>query len=244
MLVNADAKGLEVVTAAYLSRDPVMMREVRDFFEFHTDNQNRFGLPSRLIAKKFMFRIIYGGSAYSFSVDADFAAVGFSQKRWQQAIDQFYDKYKGLHQWHISIVQEVIRTGRLIMPTGREFHYSPDISPTGDIKWPRTTILNYPVQGTGADLMMLARISYRARLQKLKKELGLRALLVSTVHDSIVTDCPDEELDVVCKLMFEVFDDIPKNFQRCFGVEFDLPMTCEILYGKNLNDLEEYKRVH
>lgn len=242
MLVNADAKGLEVVTAAYLSRDPVLMREVREFFDFHEDNRQRFNLPSRLIAKIFKFRLIYGGTAYSYSVDADFASVGFSQRKWQEVIDQYYDKYKGLHQWHINIVQEVIRTGRLVMPTGREFHYSPEVSRNGEIKWPRTTILNYPVQGTGADLMMLARIMYRKRLQKLKHEQGFKALLVSTVHDSIVVDCPDNEMETICNLFFEVFDDIPKIFQQCFGVEFDLPMTAEVLWGKNLKEMQEFKR--
>jgi DNA polymerase-1 len=236
MLCNIDAKGLEVVAAAYLSQDKVLVQEVRDKIDLHGDNQKRFGLPTRVIAKVFKFRLIYGGSAYSYSVDSDFAEVGFSQKRWQQVIDEYYDKYQGLATWHTQIVQEVTLTGRINLPTGRQFDYQPFESPNGDIKWPRTTILNYPVQGLGADLVMLARISFRNRLRK----LGLRALLISTVHDSIVVDCPDKEVDIVCQLAHDVFRDIPANFQKMFGVEFNLPMTAEVLIGNNMGNMKEW----
>ena len=233
---------LEVVTAAYLSRCPVLMKEVREFFDFHEDNRQRFALPSRLIAKKFKFRLIYGGTEYSYSVDPDFASVGYSQKKWKEVIDQYYAKYHGLKRWHTQIVQDVIRDGFLLMPTGREFHYEPKKNFRGELEWPRTTILNYPVQGTGADLMALARVMFYNRLKRLKKERGFKAILISTVHDSIVVDCPDNEYEEICELFFSVFDDIPKNFQKMFGVEFDLPMTAEVLYGPNLFDMKECKR--
>jgi DNA polymerase I-like protein with 3'-5' exonuclease and polymerase domains len=55
-LVQADAVGLEIRVAAFLSQDPVLLTELRDGLDIHTDNQTRFGLPSRLIAKIFVFR--------------------------------------------------------------------------------------------------------------------------------------------------------------------------------------------
>lgn len=56
MIINADAKQLEVNVAAYLSQDPILLEEVRNKVDIHEDNRARFGLPSRLIAKKFKFR--------------------------------------------------------------------------------------------------------------------------------------------------------------------------------------------
>jgi DNA polymerase-1 len=237
ILVNCDAKGLEIVAAAYLSQDKVMMQEIIDKFDLHGANQKRFGLPERVIAKVFVFRLIYGGSAYSYSVDPEFASVGFSQKKWQEVIDSFYEKYPELAAWHVKIVQDVTLTGKLVLPTGRQFDYEPFETPGGDLKWPRTTILNYPVQGLGADLVMLARISFWNRARK----LGLKALLISTVHDSIVVDCPDDEVDIVCQLFHDVFRDIPENFKRMFGVGFNLPMTAEVLIGKTMGDMKEWK---
>lgn len=220
-----------------MSQDTVAIKEIWDKVDSHSDNQQRFGLPSRLIAKVFIFRLVYGGSAYSYSVDPDFKSVGFSQKRWQQVIDQFYEKYKGIHNWHTSIVQEVVRIGSLVIPTGRQFDYSPIKKPNGDIEWPRTTILNYPAQAFGADLMILARLSFANRL----KAGGYKTKLISTVHDSIVCDSPDDEYMQIVKLFHEVFADIPKNFERIFGTELNVPMTCEVMIGNNLKDMEEIK---
>lgn len=228
---------MEWVAATFLSQDEMAMQEVWKGFDMHSDNQVKFGLPSRLIAKIFVFRLIYGGSAYSYSVDPDFKSVGFSQKRWQGVIDQFYDKYKGLHNWHTSIVQEVTLNGFLEIPTGRQYDYSPKIKPNGDIEWPRTTILNYPVQGFGADLMMLARLSFANRL----RAGGYETKLISTVHDSIVCDSPDDEYLRIVQLFHEVFADIPKNFEKIFGIKLNVPMACEVLCGKNLKDMEEIK---
>ena len=64
MLLNADAKQLEWICATYLSQDKVAIDEINNQVDQHADNQARFGLPSRLIAKTFVFRLIYGGSAF------------------------------------------------------------------------------------------------------------------------------------------------------------------------------------
>lgn len=235
MIVNSDAKALEVNCAAYLSQDPVLLEEVRNGFDMHSSNQQILGLPSRLIAKVFVFRLIYGGSAYAFSVDADFALCGFSQKKWQDIIDKFYEKYKGLYAWHTKIVQDVIQYGKLVMPTGRIYKYEPYLNHRGERTWPRTTILNYPVQGLGADIMTIVRVDFYNRLLG----LNLQAKIINTVHDSIVVDCPKKEVDTITDLFYNIYMDVPKNFQKLFGVEYNLPLTNEISVGPNLKDLTE-----
>lgn len=56
MIVNVDFRALEVVTAAWLSQDKVMMDEIIASVDMHTANQEAFGLPSRLVAKILKFR--------------------------------------------------------------------------------------------------------------------------------------------------------------------------------------------
>ena len=68
MLVNVDVKSLEIVVAAQLSGDKVLQREIINGEDIHANNMAAFKLPSRLIAKIFVFRLIYGGSAYSTTV--------------------------------------------------------------------------------------------------------------------------------------------------------------------------------
>lgn len=230
MLINCDAKQLEWVCAAFLSQDPIAMKEIWDGVDTHSANQTAFGLPHRTIAKIFLFRLIYGGSAYSYAHDPDFTDTSTSEKFWQAVIDRTYQKYQGLGEWHKNLMRSVVNHGQLVMPTGRRY-----IFPSQEAENLRTQILNYPVQGLGADLMSIARVSLYRRMKKLR----LKSLLICTVHDSIVVDAPQEEAMQVCKLMFDVFDDIPSNFKRLFGVEFNLPMRCEVSIGNNWEDTTE-----
>lgn len=239
MIVNCDAKGLEVNVAAYLSQDPILRKEVAEGFDMHESNRVILGLPSRLIAKIFVFRLIYGGSAYAYSVDSDFAECFYSIKKWQDIIDKFYDKYRGLAQWHNEILRTAIQTGCLKMPTGREYNFTAGRDYKGEIKWPRPTILNYPVQGLGADIMAIARVDFAARFSK-AKSTGLTGSIINTVHDSIEVDVETiEDVRRTSKIFFEVFQDIPKSFESVFGIKYNLPMFCEVSYGPNRKDLKE-----
>lgn len=231
MIINADAKALEWVAGTFLSQDKTAIKEIWDRVDQHSLNQEAFKLPSRLIAKKFVFRLIYGGTAFSYASDVDFEDVSTSQKFWQKVIDRFYDKYQGWAAWHTRLMQEATTTGKVVMPTGREYSYS--INQRGD--WPRTTILNYPVQGLGADVMAIIRVAFYKRLKK----RGINGLIISSVHDSIVVDAPKESMDEIVALFHEVFNDGPKLFEQWFGVKFNLPLQCEVSVGPNMCDLEE-----
>ena len=237
MIVSCDAKALEWVVGAYLSQDKVAIQEIIDKVDQHSLNQKAFGLPSRLIAKVFVFRLMYGGSAYAYSRDPDFSDVSSSEKYWQKVIDAFYNKYTGLRDWHIKIVQEAMQKGQLIMPTGRVYKFELKRDFKGELKAPETIIKNYPVQGLGADLMSIARVSFMKRF----KSANINGKLINTVHDSIVVDCVERNVREVVRIFHGVFADIPANYKLLFGVEFNLPMTCEVSVGNNQKELTEYK---
>ncbi len=234
MLLQADAKQLEWVGATYLSQDPVALDEIWKEVDQHSDNQQRFGLPSRLIAKTFVFRLIYGGSAYSYANDPNFMSIG-NEEFWQDVIDKFYTKYASLQLWHTKIVQDAKRDRKLVMPTGRVYNYEPEIK-YGRENWPRTKILNYPVQGLGADLMAIARVSLRNRIKDL-----VDVKLINTVHDSIIIDYDDKRNDSMelVQLVDKCFNDVPKNFEKLFGVEFNLPMRVECEIGPTWGSMEK-----
>ena len=242
MLLNIDAKQLQLewVTAVYLSQDEVGIKEILEGFDQHEDNKRRFGLPSRIIAKVLLFRTIYGGSGYSFANDPEFSSIG-GESWWDEAITKFYAKYQGLYAWHERLYKRVVLdNGRLEMETGRVYDFPRLPNRHGEVKYSRTKILNYPVQGLAADLMSIARVSLFKRLKPwLNKEL----LLVNTVHDSIILDISQEVWDNigidVVKVVYKVFEDIPSNYQRLFGVKFNLPVRCEVTYGLNWKEMKE-----
>lgn len=230
-------KGLEVVVAAQLSGDSVLSQEIIDKEDIHENNRSAFNLPSRLIAKVFKFRLIYGGSAYSYANDPDFMGVSRDEDFWQGVIDRYYAKYNGIAQWHKKIVEEAQRNGRLDVPSGRYYPFPPERDRRGNLKWPITKIKNYPVQGFGADLVMLARLEANKRL----KASGLEYKLVSTVHDSIVVDTTDENCAVVATLLKDCIEAVPSLCHKIWDYNFKLPLTCEVQYGPNKKDMLDFQ---
>ena len=76
-------------------------------------------------------------------------------------------------------------------------------------------ITNWPNQGLGADVVSMIRVVAKYRLNKLQ----LQSKLISTVHDSIVLDSPDTEIEVVANLFFfdNLFRDLPKLLSQYFS---------------------------
>lgn len=158
--------------------------------------------------------------------------VSTSEKFWQGVIDEYYDKYKGIRKWHNWLIDHAKRNRQLEIPSGRFYPIIPDFQKREP--WPITIIKNYPVQGFGADLVMLARLQAMKKL----KQSGLASLLISTIHDSIVADCPENEVEDVGRILNQAVEDIPLLCRKTFGYDFSLPMTAEVQYGRNKKDMQ------
>lgn len=225
-----------MVVAAELSGDSTLRQEIIDKVDIHDSNRVAFNLGDgklgRLIAKIFKFRLIYGGSAYSYAHDPDFMGVSTSMAYWQDVIDAYYAKYKGIRLWHDSLLETVKKQGYLEIPSGRCYSFEAKFK-YGDWQWPLTTIKNYPVQGFGADLVMLARIEFYKRL----KASGLEALFIQTIHDSLVVDTPSKNVYTISKMLQESVEAVPSLCEEAFGYAFSLPLTSEILVGSNKREL-------
>lgn len=236
-LVNADVKSLEIAVAADLSNDSVLKQELWDKADIHENNRQAFGLPSRLIAKVFVFRLLYGGSAYSYANDPDFKEVSTDEKFWQGVIDQYYEKYQGIAKWHKRLIETAQKEGKIQIPSGRYFPIKPDKNYRGELKWPLTVIKNYPVQGMGNDLVKLARLEALRRIEK----SGLEAILVCTIHDSIVADCPSKNVTEVGRILFQSIERVPELCKSVWNYEFKVPLTSEVQFGPNKFNMEDLK---
>lgn len=233
MIVQADVKGLEVVGAAFLSKDKVLYQELNSGVDLHGENQRMFGFEDRVTAKKFKFKLLYGAGEYGFSNDPEMNFISTSPKYWKKIIAKYYDKYKGIAVWHDEIQRQVGKTGRYTSPFGRTYEW--DCFKFGSFKIPSTEVKNYPVQGFGADIVCIVRVSLFRRWRK----SGIEGKLVNTVHDSIVADVHAKDVDKAVKLMYDVFKDAPGNINRIFNIGFDLETKVEILVGKNMMELKE-----
>lgn len=243
MIANLDAAQLEWRVVAHNSGDKTAIQEIKDGMDFHSDNQDKFKLPDRLVAKKFLFRNIYcpwwlaSRTAYAYSVDNEFKHIG-NQKFWHKAIDKFYEKYDGIYQYHLHLKREATTTGQIISNSGRIYKFQPRLR-RGEMVWPDSDIVNYPVQGFAADLMELARISAWNRLKEERERREV--LFVNTVHDSLKLDmnCNLSRAIEIGKIVKGSFNDIPLNYRKIYGKELLVPMDCDFKVG--INDLWQHK---
>lgn len=241
MLIQCDASQLEWRVAVEYSKDPIGIKEIVDQLDIHSNNEKELQLPSRLIAKIFLFRTIFRGSGWSFANDPAFQHVSADPNYWDERNKRFYIKYKELDNLHIKWAQTVAAKAPIRGISGREWFVPMKIDKNGLPKMPWTDLTNWPVQGTGADIMAVARISLRNRLKKYKME---KIKLISTVHDSIVADSPDDQVQATANLMYEVFDDLPKNFKKLFNYEMVIPFPCGVKAGTNLLDNKLIERTN
>jgi len=229
MYLQADASQLEWRTALELSGDEVGIREVLEKQDAHALNQKAFELPSRLIAKIYLFRTIFRGSGWAFANDPSFNHVSSDPKFWEQINEKFYSKYYGLNKQHFIWKDLVLEGKPIISPLGREW-----LIPYID-KIPWTLLTNYPVQGTGADIMLLARVIFRKRLKE--KEWNKLVYLITSVHDSIIVDCPKYLINDVIKLFHESFAAIIPNIKTIWGYTWKVPLECECKIGFTMKDM-------
>lgn len=82
---------------------------------------------------------------------------------------------------------------------------------------------------------MLARLEANKRL----KASGLEYKLISTIHDSIVADCPERCVNDVGRILFDSIEAVPKLCKQVFDYDFSLPLTSEVQYGPNKKDMRE-----
>ena len=236
MIVNSDAKSLEWITYLFISQDKNGIEEWLEFVDnpklndIHTKNQKDFNLVSRLISKIFLFRCIYRGPAFAYAHDPDFSKVSKSVAYWQKVIDTFFEKYYGLNQRHIQLIQEATTTGKTISPFGRVHEHEPRRG-----EWNIPDITNHINQGCGADVMAVARVSFANRWMN----SGLEGKMISTVHDSIVLDTPEYNVIPATKMFHETFRDLPASISKAYGVNWTLPLLCEVGAGNNMKELTE-----
>ena len=236
MIISCDASQLEWRVASELSGDQIALTEIRDKQDTHTLNQRAFNLPSRLIAKIYLFRTIFRGSGWAFANDPEFLHVSSSAKYWDNVNELFYRKYNGLDQWHKHMASLVMSNKPIVGPMGRSWTINIARDSHGNVKVPWTTLSNYPVQGTGADVMKMARIMAYRRIKK----LDIPCDFITTVHDSIVTDAPSQYLQPIADTFLQVFKDLPDAIKTTFGYTWTVPLDCEVKYGPNFKDMVKY----
>ena len=149
---------------------------------------------------------------------------------------QFFVVYKGLAKWHDELKTEVVRSGLVTTPSGRQFYF-PNVKKFRNGRVSQSTqIVNFPCQSFAT--ATIVPLSCVRALRKFK-ELDLKSKLILTVHDSIVVDCHPSEIDQVKKALVWSMRDIIPEIKERFDYDISIPLDVEMSVGKNWMEISE-----
>jgi DNA polymerase-1 len=195
VLMSADYSQIELRIMAHISEDPALLRAFAEGIDVHRATASEvFGAPvaevsseQRRYAKVINFGLIYGMGAYGLASN-----LGIEQKAAKDYIDKYFMRFAGVKRY-MDETRVIAKTkGYVETVFGRRL-WLPEInSGNGPRKaGAERQAINAPMQGTAADLIKLAMIAVQ---QALDAE-GRATRMVMQVHDELVLEVPDAELD-------------------------------------------------
>lgn len=229
VLVAADYSQIELRLLAHFAKDPLLVEAFRRGDDIHTLTASQvFGVPPLMVtaehrrqAKVVNFGIVYGLSPFGLSQN-----LGIETSEAKRFIDAYFDKYRGVRAFIDATLAEARREGKVKTLFGR-VRPIPDInSKNYNLRgFAERTAVNTPLQGTAADLIKLAmiRIDGAIRNRQLKSRMTLQ------VHDELVFEVPEGELDLIRRLVREEMENV---------YSLAVPLMVELGAGRNWRDLE------
>ena len=197
VIVSADYSQIELRIMAHISGDEAMLRAFADGEDIHRATAAEiFGvLPAdvdseqRRYAKVINFGLIYGMSAFGLA-----ANLAIERAAAQNYIDRYFARFSGVRQYMEDTRLQAKARGYVETVFGRRL-WLPEInSPNGPRRQgAERAAINAPMQGTAADLIKLAMIA----VQDWIEQDGLATRMIMQVHDELVLEVPEAELELV-----------------------------------------------
>jgi len=223
-IVSADYSQIELRIMAHISEDENMLRAFAEGVDIHRATAAEiFGVApeaveseQRRYAKVINFGLIYGMSAFGLA-----ANLGIERGAAQSYIERYFARFSGVKQYMDDTRLQAKARGYVETVFGRRL-WLPEInSPNGPRRQgAERAAINAPMQGTAADLIKLAMVAVQGWLEQAK--LGTR--MIMQVHDELVLEVPDAELELVKQKLPELMAGV---------AQLKVPLTAEVGVGKN-----------
>ncbi|OQS30686.1 DNA polymerase I [Chromobacterium violaceum] len=221
-IVSADYSQIELRIMAHLSDDEGMLKAFASGEDIHRATAAEvFGVElaavtsdQRRAAKAINFGLIYGMSAFGLAAQLD-----IERSAAQQYIDRYFMRYPGVAEYMQTTREKAREQGYVETVFGRRL-YLPDIklSNPGRRAGAERAAINAPMQGTAADLIKLAMIAVQDWLER----DGLQSKLIMQVHDELVLEVPQAELEQVKRRLPEIM---------AGAAELKVPLLAEVGAG-------------
>ncbi|HYH00670.1 MAG TPA: DNA polymerase I [Terriglobales bacterium] len=229
VLISADYSQIELRLLAHFSEDSLLLEAFQRGDDIHTQTASRvFGLAPEDVtpvlrgrAKAINFGIPYGLSPFGLSQQ-----LGIEPGEAKAYIDGYFEKYAGVREYLEGVKEEARRDQRVSTLFGR-VRPIPDInSKNANLRgFAERTAVNTPLQGTAADLIKIAMI----HLDREIRERGLRSRMTLQVHDELLFEVPEDELEPMRTLVKDKMENVHP---------LRVPLLVEIGVGENWRDME------
>lgn len=226
-LVSADYSQVELRLLAHIADDPVLI----DAFQHDEDIHSRtaaeiFGISpkevtpdQRRVAKTVNFGIAYGLSPYGLA-----SRLRISDEEARHIIERYFTRYAGIRRYLEETVEKARKVGYVETLYGRRRMMPDLLSKNRNVaQGAERAAINMPIQGTAADLIKKAMLAVDEELQK----QGLKAQMLLQVHDELLFETPDAEVDAVKALA-----------QRCMSsvATLKVPLKVDVGAGRSWAD--------
>ncbi len=224
LMVSADYSQVELRVLAHLSQDPLLLDDLAQGLDVHTQTAARLfdvmpGLVTkemRARAKTVNFGVLYGMSAFRLAREQ-----GISRREAQDIIERYLGRYQGIAAFQQKCLAQARETGYVTTLLGRR-RFLPAIN-SRDRRARQAAermALNTPIQGTAADIIKLAML----RVDEMMQAEFPRALMILQVHDELLFEVAEAEVE----------DFVPRVKQVMEGIlQLKVALVVDVGVGKN-----------
>ena len=221
----ADYSQIELRILAHLSGDPGLVEAFENDMDIHTATAARVAgvdpsevtSDSRRRAKVINFGLLYGMEAYGLA-----QRLGVTRDEATAHIDAYFDQFPEVRSFMQGIVDEARSTGYTTTLLGRR-RYLPELASSNfrNRQMGERMALNAPIQGSAADIIKKAMVELEREL----RSAHLASEMLLQVHDELVIEVPDGEMEAVTTLTTSVMEGI---------VQLRVPLRVDTATGQNL----------
>ena len=223
-IISADYSQIELRLIAELSGEDNMIKAFQNGEDIHASTASKlFKIPldqvdktQRSQAKTVNFGIIYGQGAFALAEQ-----TGLSRTEAKQMIDSYYENYPKLKIFMIEQVEKARKNGFVETILGRKRHLK-DINSNNFVVrgHAERNAVNAPIQGSAADVIKIAMID----IDRALSEGGFKTKMLLQVHDELLFEVPEEEIEPIKALIKEKMES---------AVKTKVPLIVEVGVGNN-----------
>ncbi len=230
-ILSADYSQIELRILAHVADIPQLRRAFAEGLDIHAMTASEMfgvpmeGMPSdvRRRAKAINFGIIYGISAFGLANQ-----LGISREEAGAYIKQYFERFPGIRDYMEAVKKQARETGLVTTIFGRKCHY-PRITSSNPSEraFNERAAINAPIQGSAADIIRRAMV----RMDDALEEAGLAARILLQVHDELVFEVPESEIEPTIKIVRRVMVDAPHP-----AVQLSVPLQVDAKAAANWDE--------